>query len=173
MSLIFFVGMPGSGKTFEAKRLAKQYNCTCIDLDEFIENKEQQTIHELFRTKGENYFREVESKCLMELIATNNDDMVFVACGGGTPVFGENLQLMKNAGCVIYIDVDLRTLEHRVKADIEKRPLFSSVSVVDDVLLKLYQHRKPYYKQAHYTLQANEISMVNFDKIIRSCTDKQ
>lgn len=165
--------MPGSGKTYMAKQLSEKYSCNCVDLDEYIEQKEQQPIHEIFRTKGESYFRTVECECLKEIIIAGKDGLTIVACGGGTPAFCNNMKLMKQAGCVVYFAVDMNTLESRIKTNIKDRPLFESVDVVKPVLYQLYHLRKSYFEQADYMFNANEYSMDNFDKIIESCINKQ
>ncbi len=56
---IFLIGMPGAGKSTLGKQLAEKMLLPFIDLDKQIERDQQCTIPELFRERGEDYFREV------------------------------------------------------------------------------------------------------------------
>ena len=53
MRKITLIGMMGSGKTTIVKILSEQTGISEIDLDDFIENKENESISEIFKTKGE------------------------------------------------------------------------------------------------------------------------
>ena len=66
--LIFLIGMPGSGKTSIGKELAKLTGANLIDLDEYIAKKENLSIPQIFKTKGEDHFRKAETNCLKEII---------------------------------------------------------------------------------------------------------
>ena len=61
MKKIILVGYMGSGKTTVGKKLNQNLNIDFIDLDEFIEQKEGLKIAEIFKQKGEIYFRKQES----------------------------------------------------------------------------------------------------------------
>ena len=80
----------GCGKSTIGKRLANKLSLKFIDLDAYIEEKEQQTIAELFATKGEIYFRLQETIYLKELLASTDDFVL--SLGGGTPCYSNNMQ---------------------------------------------------------------------------------
>ena len=61
---IFLIGMMGSGKSTVGKILADEMGLPFVDLDSFIENKENKTITEIFNQNGESYFRKLESEAL-------------------------------------------------------------------------------------------------------------
>lgn len=169
MSMIFLIGMPGVGKTYWAGLLAKQHAYSMIDLDEYITQQESKTATQIFAAEGETVFREYETRYLRQIISDHANENVIIACGGGTPAFNDNIALMKESGCVVYLQADYSTLQDRLQND-DTRPLLSAEGTVEEILIKLYSLRQPYYQQAHYTLDANHITITDFDKIIALCT---
>ena len=91
----------GCGKSFLSKKLSKVLTIDYFDLDNLVELKEKQKIIEIFKKKGESYFRKIENLELYNLIHKNNKSVV--ATGGGTPCFLNNMKLMNNSGITIYL----------------------------------------------------------------------
>ncbi len=83
----------GSGKTTIGKHLSEVLNYKFIDLDQAIEYEEQHTISELFSKKGELYFRKKERTILEKILSSNSN--IVVAIGGGTPCFGDTMEVYK------------------------------------------------------------------------------
>lgn len=172
MSIVFLIGMPGTGKTYWANKVAAEMNCEMIDMDEYIEDKHGETILEMFSAYGEAYFRDIEQDTLIDLIDHHGGGNLIVAAGGGTPAFDDNIDLMKRNGCVVFIDTDLETIHQRVLGN-DDRPLLEETANMMDKLAYLYDKRLPYYSQAHYTLKDEEITIDNIEKIVARCTSKQ
>ena len=152
-SIIFLWGMPGSGKTTIGKQLAKQLNCDFIDLDDYIIEKENNTISQIFQQQGESHFRNLETISLENIIKTNINSQIIIATGGGTPCFNENALLMLNSGFCIFLNIDLDILTTRIINDIEnKRPLFTNKTNLEirDFIFNLYENRFEHYKNAHF-----------------------
>jgi len=170
MSMIFLIGMPGAGKSYWAEKIALIYNTSLIDLDKLIEQKEGQSISSIFNTQGEAYFRERETTILKEIIDSNNANAI-IACGGGTPCFVDNLMQMKKAGIIIYLRSSVDLLVSRLKNEIENRPLLQDTNM-KTYLQQLLNMRKHIYEQADYILDAENISLSTFDKIISSCINR-
>ena len=93
-TLIFFVGMPGVGKTTGGNKMAIRHGMSFIDLDTIIEQGERKTIKDIFEQDGEEGFRTLEHKYLEDVINATTGNTI-IACGGGTPCFHGNMQLMK------------------------------------------------------------------------------
>ena len=64
---IVLIGFMGSGKTSIGKILAKQLFKNFADVDTIIEAEQGASVTEIFKTKGEEHFRELEQKCINEL----------------------------------------------------------------------------------------------------------
>ncbi len=169
--LIFFIGMPAAGKTFWGEKIAAAHHILFIDLDLFVAEQEKASIPALFAQYGENGFREREHKHLKKLIDSIATDAV-VACGGGTPCFNENMELMKSAGTVIYLNADIPYLVHNISNSEEIRPLLKGRGDMSIYLEGLLKKRKHFYEQAHHILQTKDISLITFDEIISSCINR-
>ncbi|MCK4506063.1 MAG: hypothetical protein KAW14_10635, partial [Candidatus Aegiribacteria sp.] len=63
-ALIFIAGPPCSGKSEVGSILASMLELPFYDLDTVIESFAGMRISEIFRTSGEDRFRELESDCL-------------------------------------------------------------------------------------------------------------
>jgi len=164
--LVFLIGMPAVGKTYWAGKIAERHKLEFIDLDVFVSLQEKASISALFAQYGEKGFRERENKQLKKLIGAITVDTV-VACGGGTPCFHDNMELMKNAGVVIYLSSDIPFLLKHIKNSAEDRPLLNNRGDLSVYLEKLLRQRKEFYEQAHHILQTKNISITTFDKIIK------
>ena len=130
MDNIILIGFMGCGKTTVGIKLSYRMRRSMLDTDKIIEKDEGRTISEIFDTDGEEYFRDLETKCLKKLIATENNQIISV--GGGLPVREENRALLKELGTTIYLRASAETIYERVKND-KTRPLLQD----DDPMQKI------------------------------------
>ena len=131
---IVFIGMPASGKTTMAKLLADKLNREFWDTDVLIEEKENSSIPTIFKTKGETYFRSLETKVLEEVSKKTG---VVIATGGGTILKKVNRNLILQNSFVIYLDREIENLET------VNRPLSKNL----DSLKEIYSNRSEIYNQ--------------------------
>ena len=148
-NLIYLIGMPGSGKTYFGKKLANIFGYEFIDLDFYIEDKENKTIDEIISETSERYFRNIERKHLMTLALDKiiNESKTIISCGGGTPCYMDNIDLMKRSGEVIYLDTPFFKIYKRCLKSNE-RPLLKNKFTLFFKLLKIKKRRLQYYLQA-------------------------
>ncbi len=114
---IVLVGMAGCGKTTVGKALACELNRKFIDTDEEIVKK-YGSITDIFKTHGEEYFREIESEVIKEVSALQG---CVIATGGGAVLKRENTDRLKMNGKIYFLD---RPLEKIVATS--DRPLSST-----------------------------------------------
>jgi shikimate kinase len=161
---IFLIGFMGSGKTHWGRLLAAKLKVPFLDLDTVIVEKEGNTISEIFSGKGEEYFRFLEKQTLEEI--TDTADSFILSCGGGTPCFFNNIELMKKSGKVIWLNTSIDVLKGRLVRERMSRPLIREVS--DDELkryiIRKLSERKMYYQQAD--VMVNEES-VTLEELVR------
>ena len=143
------MGFMGAGKTTLGKALAKDLGISFIDLDQYIERRYMKTVSQIFATKGELGFREIESRLLRE--AGEFDDVI-VSCGGSTPLIGDNMDYMLQHGQTVYLKCDNDTLLRRLKVARSQRPLIASKT--DQELTEFIEsetkRREPGYLRAEY-----------------------
>jgi shikimate kinase len=161
--IVFLVGMPASGKSTLAKKIAEIYNFTVVDLDNLIEKKYQKTIPQIFAEEGEFLFRKLESQSLKELIFNKN---MVISTGGGTPCFYDNMEFIIEKGIAIFLDTPLSTIIDRICQNISQRPIFQGKTqeAVQKQLEELYKQRKPFYQKAHYQIM-NELDFFELELI--------
>ena len=165
VQLIFLIGMPAVGKTYWGNKIAAEYKLPFIDLDVFIAQQEKASISALFAMYGENGFREREEKYLGKIIK-NATTTTIIGCGGGTPCFKDNLELMMRSGTVVYLQADISWILNNLKNSKEIRPLLNNRGDLAVYLQDMLTKRRKFYEQAHYILLSKDISVTNFAKII-------
>ena len=92
---IYLIGFMGCGKSTWGKKLAEKLDCAFIDIDKRIEAIEGGTVAEVFKIKGEEYFRKLEAAVLRSTVLEKN---AVISCGGGTPCYFDNMEWMKQRG---------------------------------------------------------------------------
>lgn len=172
MSLIFLIGMPASGKTYWGQLLSKQYDYRLVDTDKEIERLKNRSIKQIFEESGEEYFRAEEYRLLLDLIKTSEGTTI-IACGGGLATYNNNLELMQEAGSVIYLQADIHTLAERIKMEEQIRPMFVDVVNIEHRLTELYEARMPYYLGADCIVDTSGLSVDKLNEIVEKCIKQQ
>ena len=121
MDNIILIGFMGCGKSSIGRFLEKKHGHKLIDTDDYIEKQQNRSINDIFATEGEEYFRNLETQCIRELIDKSENGLV-IAVGGGLPMRNENQALLKELGKVVYLRATEDTLVDRLTGD-SKRPL--------------------------------------------------
>jgi shikimate kinase len=154
--IIFLVGFMGSGKSTLGRRLARKIDYPFTDMDEDIENEEQKTISDIFREKGEDYFRKLENAYLQKI---NNDKNLVIATGGGAPCFFNNMEVMNKKGVTIYLKMSPASLAFRLREAREHRPLLNEVSdqQLNDYVEQKLSKRENFYMQSKVVIKGENV----------------
>ncbi|OJU09887.1 MAG: hypothetical protein BGN88_15670 [Clostridiales bacterium 43-6] len=137
---IVLCGFMGSGKTTVARQLHKRTGKKMIDIDTYIETKENRTIAEIFSSEGEAFFRALETAAVKEI--SHLDDHI-ISTGGGVILNEENRKELKHNGKIVYLHVTIDTVLARLKYD-KTRPLLAGDK--EKTILALYEKRLPMYE---------------------------
>ncbi len=146
---IVLTGFMGCGKSRISDKLAKILGYKRLDVDALIEEEQGTSISSIFETKGEEYFRDLETKMMKKLIASG-EKKIALAVGGGLPLREENRKLMREFGKVVCLNATAETVYDRVKND-NSRPLLQTENVMDKII-KLQEERRPVYEKAAHIL---------------------
>ncbi|MEG1476370.1 MAG: shikimate kinase [Oscillospiraceae bacterium] len=133
---LVLIGMPSCGKSSLGKMLAKTLGKKFVDLDAEVEKAESMPISRIFAEKGEEYFRDAETRAVKKAAMQNG---MVIATGGGAVKRGENVRALRQNGVVVYIKRDIAAL-----AIGGARPL----STNEAALLQMQKEREPLYKAA-------------------------
>ena len=145
--------MMAVGKTTLGKLVAKEQGMKFIDTDLCVEKRCSMKISEIFKKKGEKFFR-LEEK--LETLKFLKKDNCVIALGGGAfvdKVIRNNI--LKNA-LSVWLDVNLITLNKRIKWN-KKRPLLD-LKNTQKKLNELYYDRKAIYKLANYKINCDNLN---------------
>ncbi len=165
--IIAFVGLMGVGKTTIGSKLAHKLGFYFIDLDQEIEDREGESVSQIFTKKGEKYFRELEKNIIKEIIF--RDEKIVISLGGGAFVNDEVREILKNNATVIWLFASIDEILHRVGSK-SNRPLLNNKNK-RKVLEDLVRVRYPIYREADLkfdtTSQNHEVLI---GRIVKSIT---
>lgn len=157
MKKILLVGYMGAGKTEIGKILAKKLNLPFYDLDNLIEENQKSNISEIFKTKGEIYFRRIEHEIYLEKL--NTEESFILSLGGGTPCYANNhLEFKRENVISIYLKANIETIVERVFNEKGKRPLIAN-KTYEELLEFVAKHlfeRNYYYNQSKIKISVDE-----------------
>lgn len=168
--IVVLMGYMGSGKSTLGKNLATVLDYDFLDLDDYITEKENASISSLFKTRGEVYFRQKESYYLNEII--EQKDNTILALGGGTPCYGNNINILLNNANVklFYLKLSIPQLVERLFNERKNRPLISHLNSEEELLEFTGKHlfeRTHYYNKADFIIDAgNQDKQDVLEKIV-------
>ena len=130
---IVLIGMPASGKTTVGKLLSESLSRPLIDLDDFISERAEKSIPEIFEAFGEEEFRKMEAEATAIVSGSTGS---IIATGGGAVLNPENIRYLRKNGRIYFIDRPVSSL-----VPTEDRPTAGS----REAILKRYEERYPLY----------------------------
>lgn len=155
---IVLTGFMGSGKTSVGKITAANLGYDFIDIDSYIEEKHNKKISEIFKEKGEDYFRNIETDAVNELAGREN---TVIATGGGTVIKKENIKALRKNGVIIFLYCDASVVMKRVGKD-ESRPLLKDKTERD--IENMINHRREFYQNNDYEIDVSAITPIEVAK---------
>lgn len=146
-----------SGKTLAGEALSEKTGKRLIDLDQYIEQKEEMKMEDIFRIKGEPYFRKREKECLKHIVETEDD--IILSLGGGTPMNPKCSAILKEKTRCIFLTCSPKVLAARMLLLQDGRPLVKNLlashksstpeeklQILEQWTKEKLQEREPIYK---------------------------
>lgn len=156
MHNIILIGFMGCGKTSVGIRLSYRMRWVLEDTDRLIERKQKRSISEIFATDGEAAFRQMETKCLEELLTSREKRILSV--GGGLAVNPQNETLLRRLGTIVHLKAAPETVYMRLKDD-DTRPLLQTDNPRERIQ-ELMDKRLPVYERlADITIEVDHMTV--------------
>ena len=157
---LVLIGMMGSGKSTIGFLISKRLNIKFIDIDNVLENDSKMKIAEIFKKRGEKFFRNLEEKITLKLL--NSTGNVISLGGGGFINEKIRKEVLKN-NISFWLNCDTQTLLNRIKKN-QKRPIAFNLS--DSELTELITKRTKIYSKAQFKINCHKLSKTEIVKKI-------
>ena len=149
---IVLIGMMGSGKSTIGYLLSKKLGFKFIDIDHVIENETNEKIANIFKLKGEEYFRKIEEKITMKVLKSQNS---VIALGGGG-FLNVNIRKETLSKCItIWLNWNNLTILKRI-AKSKKRPIAFGSS--NSEIIQMISYRSKVYALSKYKINCEKLS---------------
>lgn len=154
---IVLIGFMGSGKSTVSDYLSTTFAMDVIEMDQYIVEKQRMSIPDIFDTYGEEYFRNLETKLLIDM--QKRQENVIISCGGGVAMRDENVIEMKKNGRVVLLTASPQTILERVKSN-EDRPILKGNKNVQFISDLMEKRREKYYAAADVVIETDNKSVL-------------
>ena len=163
---IVLIGMMAAGKTTIGFKLAKKLKFHFIDIDSQIEKSENKKIIDIFKDKGEEYFRKIEEKTTLSYLNKTNS---VISIGGGAFLNSKIRKKIKNNSRSVWLSWKFETILTRLSRN-KRRPVVLKLNKND--LANLYKKRVKFYKMSEFKINCehkNKNEIINqITKIIKN-----
>ena len=159
---LVFLGMMGSGKSSIGNLVSKELDFPFIDIDSLIVKNTGMSITEIFKNKGENYFRNLEEEITIKCLKKIKN---VVSLGGGGFINTKIRKEILANHFSFWLNWDESTLIKRIKGS-KKRPL--AFRSTDREIRAIIKDRSKIYTNAQFKINCNKLSKIEIvRKIIK------
>ena len=121
-----------------------------MDIDKLIESREGFSITQIFKRKGENYFRKIENEITLKELKRDN---LIISLGGGAFLNKSIRRRVRERSVSFWLDVNIFELTKRLVKS-KKRPLLFKKNI-KDTINKIYLERKKIYSQSDFRIKCD------------------
>jgi shikimate kinase len=150
---IILIGFMGTGKSSVGRLLARQLDYRFTDTDQLVVQLAGKEIADIFATRGEAHFRELESNALRSLA---EQERRVIATGGGIVVREENRALLRALGFVVWLTAREEVIFERVARN-KKRPLLQTADPQGTIHRMLGERQALYAAAAQWTIDTSDL----------------
>ena len=165
---IVLTGFMGTGKSVVGRKLSDLLHMDFLDTDEEIE-KQHGPIEEIFRIRGEQFFRDCEKE-ISQLLSNYSNTVI--ATGGGLMINKQNADLLSSSGRVFCLSASLEEIIDRLDKSegAPVRPLLQSKNKLA-TMRALLKERKIYYENFEQVLTDGESATAVAEEIYNRVND--
>lgn len=159
MNNVILVGFMGSGKTCVGKSLSSYLRRPFADIDDLIVKETGQSIIDIFRNKGEDYFRRLEKAIIARECFKSGR---VISLGGGAFLDPDNRQVcLSGQNSVYFLNTSWDYIRKRLELLRQSRPLL--IGKKDEEVKELFYKRQNTYKHAHFEISIEDFA--DFDEV--------
>lgn len=156
---IILIGYMASGKSAVGRKLHEQLNYDYYDLDNYIEINYETSVENIFKTKGELYFRQIERKSLENIVTIKKN--LIISLGGGTPCYFDTIDFLNSIKetKTFFLKTSVKTICERLKKSKIKRPLISHLieeTEIKEFVGKHLLERNFFYEKSEKKINTDE-----------------
>jgi shikimate kinase len=151
---IVFIGFMGVGKTTIGELVAKKLYRDFIDIDKEIEKEYNMPTSEIFKTVGEQVFREKEKNIINHF---SNQRLKIISVGGGAFLQEEIRKICLSNCIVFFLDLSWESWKERISLIIDSRPVLQGRSL--DEIKELFYNRQKIYSAHHSKVETDNLDI--------------
>ncbi len=152
---VVLIGFRATGKTSVGRALAKRLGLPFYDLDELIQERAGRDIHEIVAREGWPYFRRLERELLLEVSSWPEG---VIALGGGAVMHEDEMKLLKQNACVVWLKSPAGIIAERISADektASQRPSLTGAGVLEEIETLLSKREPLYHRFADLEIDSS------------------
>jgi len=150
---LVLLGMMGSGKSTIGLSISKKLNTNFFDIDKIIEEDQGMRISEIFKKKGEKFFRNIEEKTTLGILKSSHS---VISLGGGSWL-NEKIrkEIILNNNISFWLNWDTAIILKRIKKN-NRRPLIKDLN--ETQIQKLILKRSKVYSKADFEINCDKLT---------------
>ena len=147
---LVLIGMMASGKSTIGYLISKRLNINFVDIDKIIEKEMKMKIYDIFKKKGEFFFRKLEEKTTIDFLKSYNN---VISLGGGGFLNKKIRDEIISHHLSFWLNWEAKTLINRINKN-KTRPLAANLSnlEINDLILS----RSKIYSKANFEIDCNK-----------------
>jgi shikimate kinase len=159
---LVLLGMMGAGKSSIGRLISRELNLAFFDIDNLIEKDAGMSVTDIFKKKGENYFRNLEEKITLKILKTVCN---VISLGGGSFTNTKIRKEILTNHFSFWLNWDESVLLKRIRNS-KKRPL--AFKLTDHQIKQLIKKRSKIYSKAEFKINCNNLTKTEIvQKIIK------
>lgn len=149
----------GTGKSVVSRRLSEILDFKFLDADREIEYHEHIKVNNIFSKHGEEYFRDLESRLIEEIVTDNSaKKRRVISCGGGIVLRYRNIRNMRSNGVIILLKASPEVVFDRVRFS-NKRPILNGNMNVEFISSLMQERELMYLSSADIVVDTDDLSI--------------